>query len=54
MELLIIPIEAYCVLFGFLQEKMGKPVALTVITANGFACRRKDGVNVIPLQTLTA
>jgi predicted AAA+ superfamily ATPase len=36
------------------QEKMGKPAALTVITANGFACRRKDGVNVIPLQTLTA
>jgi predicted AAA+ superfamily ATPase len=26
------------------QEKMGAPAALTVITANGFACRRKDGV----------
>jgi len=36
------------------QEKMGKPAALTVITATGFACRRKDGVNVVPLQTLTA
>ena len=36
------------------QEKMGKPAALTVITANGFACRRKDGVNVAPLQVLTA
>lgn len=36
------------------QEKAGKPAALTVITANGFACRRKDGVNVVPLQVLTA
>ena len=36
------------------QEKMGKPAALTVICANGFACRRKDGVNVVPLDTLTA
>ena len=36
------------------QVKMGKPAALTVITANGFACRRKDGVNVVPLQVLTA
>jgi predicted AAA+ superfamily ATPase len=36
------------------QEKMGKPAALTVITANGFACRRKDGVNVVPLSALTA
>ena len=36
------------------QERMGKPKALTVITANGFACRRKDGVNVIPLDVLTA
>jgi predicted AAA+ superfamily ATPase len=36
------------------QEKMGPPAALTVITANGFACRRKDGVNVIPLAALTA
>ncbi|GHT77548.1 ATPase AAA [Spirochaetia bacterium] len=35
------------------QEKMGKPAALTVITANGFACRRKDGVNVVPLSALT-
>jgi predicted AAA+ superfamily ATPase len=36
------------------QEKMGTPAALTVITANGFACRRKDGVNVVPLTALTA
>jgi predicted AAA+ superfamily ATPase len=36
------------------QEKMGAPAALTVITANGFACRRKDGVNVIPLAVLGA
>jgi len=33
-------------------EKAGKPKALTVITANGFACRRKDGVNVVPLGVL--
>ncbi|MDR1316854.1 MAG: DUF4143 domain-containing protein [Spirochaetales bacterium] len=36
------------------QKKMGAPSALTVITANGFACRRKDGVNVVPLSALTA
>ena len=36
------------------QKKMGPPAALTVITANGFACRRKDGVNVVPLSVLTA
>jgi len=36
------------------QEKMGKPAALTVITANGAACRRKDGVNIVPLSTMTA
>jgi len=36
------------------QQKMGPPLALTVITANGFACRRKDKVNVIPLSVLTA
>jgi predicted AAA+ superfamily ATPase len=36
------------------QDKMGKPAALTVISANGFACRRKDGVNVVPLPVLTA
>ncbi|MCL2444304.1 MAG: DUF4143 domain-containing protein, partial [Treponema sp.] len=35
------------------QEKMGPPAALTVITANGMACRRKDGVNVVPLSVLT-
>jgi predicted AAA+ superfamily ATPase len=36
------------------QDKRGKPAALTVITANGFACQRKDGINVVPLQVLTA
>jgi predicted AAA+ superfamily ATPase len=36
------------------QDQMGAPAALTVITANGFACRRKDGVTVTPLQVLTA
>jgi len=36
------------------QEKMGPPAALTVITANGIACRRKDKVNVVPLSVLTA
>jgi predicted AAA+ superfamily ATPase len=36
------------------QEKMGPPSALTVITANGAAVRRKDGVNVVPLSVLTA
>jgi predicted AAA+ superfamily ATPase len=35
-------------------EKAGKPAALTIITANGFACRRKDGINVVPLEVLTA
>jgi len=36
------------------QEKMGPPATLTVITANGIACRRKDKVNVVPLSVLTA
>jgi predicted AAA+ superfamily ATPase len=36
------------------QEKMGPPAALTVITANGIACRRHDKVNVVPLSVLTA
>ena len=35
------------------QEKMGAPASLSVITANGFALRRKDGVNVVPLSVLT-
>ena len=35
-------------------ERMGKPKALTIITANGFACRRQDGINVVPLESLTA
>jgi len=36
------------------QEKAGAPASLTVITANGFAYRRKDGINVVPLPVLTA
>ncbi|MCL2809648.1 MAG: DUF4143 domain-containing protein, partial [Treponema sp.] len=36
------------------QKKMGPPAALNIITANGAACRRKDGVNVVPLSVLTA
>ena len=36
------------------HEKTGLPSSLTVITANGFAYRRKDGVNVVPLSVLTA
>ena len=36
------------------QKKMGPPAALTVITANGAACCRKDGINVVPLSVLTA
>ncbi|MCL1908938.1 MAG: DUF4143 domain-containing protein [Holophagaceae bacterium] len=35
-------------------QKTKAPAALTVITANGFAHRRPDGVNVAPLATLTA
>jgi hypothetical protein len=33
-------------------EKVKAPIALTVITGNGFAHRRADGVNVVPLSTL--
>ncbi len=35
-------------------DKMQKPATLTVITGNGFAYRRPDGVNVVPLPVLTA
>ncbi|MDR1069747.1 MAG: DUF4143 domain-containing protein [Gracilibacteraceae bacterium] len=35
-------------------EKAKAPAALAVITANGFAHRRPDGVNVAPLSVLTA
>jgi predicted AAA+ superfamily ATPase len=34
-------------------EKTRAPAALTVITGNGFAHRRPDGVNVAPFSTLT-
>lgn len=30
------------------------PASLTVITGNGFAYRRPDGINVVPISTLTA
>jgi predicted AAA+ superfamily ATPase len=35
-------------------EKAKAPATLTVITGNGFAYRRLDGVNVVPLSVLTA
>jgi predicted AAA+ superfamily ATPase len=35
-------------------EKAKAPSALTVITGNGFAYRRPDGVYVVPLSALTA
>ena len=34
--------------------KVAKPTALAVITLNGFAHQRPDGVYVIPISTLTA
>ena len=34
-------------------EKTKAPAALTVITGNGFAHRRLDGVNVVPFSVLT-
>jgi len=34
-------------------DKTKAPSALTVITGNGFAYRRPDGVNVVPISTLT-
>jgi uncharacterized protein len=34
-------------------RKVKAPASLTVITANGFAHRRPDGVNVVPLSVLT-
>jgi hypothetical protein len=33
-------------------DKTGSCLALTVITGLGFAHRRPDGVNVVPLATL--
>ena len=36
------------------HDLMGMPLSLNVICANGFACQRKDRINVIPLSTLTA
>ena len=35
-------------------DKVKPPAALTVITGNGFAYRRPDGVNVVPISALTA
>ena len=34
-------------------DKVKAPSALTIITGNGFAHRRPDGVNVVPLSVLT-
>jgi predicted AAA+ superfamily ATPase len=34
-------------------KKTKSPATLTVITGNGFAHRRRDGVNVVPLSVLT-
>jgi predicted AAA+ superfamily ATPase len=34
-------------------NKIKAPSALTVITGNGFAYRRPDGVNVVPISTMT-
>jgi len=34
-------------------DKTKAPAALTVITGNGFAYRRSDGINVVPISTLT-
>ena len=34
-------------------DKTKAPAVLTVITGNGFAYRRPDGVNVVPVSTLT-
>ncbi len=49
--------EAAANLLSFLKhvdtESVGEPDSLNVITMNGFAHRRKDGVNVIPLGTLS-
>lgn len=33
--------------------RVKSPAALTVITGNGFAHRRPDGINVVPISTLT-
>ncbi len=34
-------------------KKVKAPASLTVITGNGFAYRRQDGVNVVPISVLT-
>ncbi|MFA5637608.1 MAG: hypothetical protein WCY49_02875 [Anaerovoracaceae bacterium] len=34
-------------------EHVKSPVTLTVITGNGFAYQRPDGINVVPISTLT-
>jgi hypothetical protein len=34
-------------------DRVKAPVTLTVLTGNGFAYRRPDGVNVVPISTLT-
>ena len=34
-------------------DKTKAPAALTVITGNGFAYRRPDGVNVVPIGAMS-
>ena len=34
-------------------DKTKAPATLTIITGNGFAYRRSDGINVVPISTLT-
>jgi predicted AAA+ superfamily ATPase len=50
--------EAASHLLAFAEKidtaKVKPPACLTVITGNGFAYRRPDGVNVVPIGTLTA
>ncbi|MDR3052804.1 MAG: hypothetical protein LBU48_02950 [Coriobacteriales bacterium] len=35
-------------------DTVGKPASLNIITFNGFAHQRADGINVIPISTLGA
>jgi len=41
-------------LLGFLVDttRCGTPAALGVVTASGYAYRREDGVNVVPITAL--
>jgi hypothetical protein len=33
-------------------KKVKEPLSLNIITCDGFACKRKDGINIIPLNVL--